>query len=136
MTLFEAIRQLKEGQYVNVIADVGCFCGVYAWEWGAAAPKCVLDEQSWGWIKGRHLPKIFTDTNVIICDIPKDDQPRTQTLYDVLVEGCNKKAIGIKCEDCQQGDPATCYPVCGLALIDTLQSIALAQGFDLKKVVK
>lgn len=84
MTLFEAIRELKEGQYINIIADVGCFCGVYAWEWGEAAPKCVLDEESWGLIKGWTNPKVFTDTNVRIYALPKPSPKPKMSLEEGL----------------------------------------------------
>lgn len=62
------------------------------------------------------------------------------TLYDVLVEAAKELNL-----EMNEGDPCmvcaysilTCTETdCQTAVIDTLQSIALAAGFDLKKVVK
>lgn len=56
-------------------------------------------------------------------------------LYDALVKGANEKELCLECAACKyKGPPESCYCACGMALVDTLQDIALAAGFDLKKV--
>lgn len=130
MTLWEAIRQMKEGQEIVYVPETPDRQVFAIWAYGEQRPE---------------FPANFYHEVLWTIDVTIHDLPRPQTLYDVLVEGAKEKVLEIQleegCEDCiawkNSGDsekPLECN--CSVALIDTLQSIALASGFDLKKVVK
>lgn len=115
MTLYEATRELKEGQAI---------------EWDFQGRTLRIAE----WRHGEEpnipafgpLELTFT---VRIIDLPKP-QP---TLYDVLVEGAGRIGVKIDCDNCKYTSDCTGVS-CFTALIDTLCDIALAAGFDLKQI--
>lgn len=108
---FEAIRQLKEGQAIVDLAGGRIF------EW---KPGCTASM----------LTPIYNDFfDCRIIDLPKP-QP---TLYDALLAGAERINASLPCDNCIY--KGKCRGMqCYVALIDTLQDIALKAGFDLKKI--
>lgn len=127
MTLHEAIVALKPGQAIEMnIPDMENH-RLVEWVRGESCPKVLV----------MMINRVDLDLEVRIIDLPKP-QP---TLYDVLVAGATKKGLsfdpdGGPCSCCLYSkDAPRCTSVsCPTALVDTLQDIALAAGFDLKKI--
>ena len=121
MTLFEAIRQMKEGQEIRLpVNHAGGEVVVARWGWAKHNPDVRYNILSEHW-----------DDEVELVDLLSP-----VTLYDVLVEGAIEMELDLQrgCGGCIDNGEKDCN--CSKAVIDTLQSIALAAGFDLKKVVK
>lgn len=121
MTLWEAIRQLKEGQEIRFLLDDVWVC-IARLDWGSNGVPFLENCGGSDWL----------NREVRIIDLP-----RPVTLYDVLVEGAKRAGIIITCHTCPLAG-SDCDPRidCTGELAKALQSIALAAGFDLKKVVK
>lgn len=121
MTLYEAIVALKPGQAIEMnIPDMENH-RLVEWVRGESCPKVLV----------AMIHRVDLDLEARIVDL----QP-TPTLYAVLVEGATKKRLELHCAGCKTRIESCLYASANnpTALIDTLQDIALAAGFDLKQI--